>query len=160
MVCLFRQAIEQTRYRKKVNRCCNGNRDHPSECQSPVRQFCEPTQHIPSHNSTLQQPGPQAAAHPPAFPTSSTWLTLKMANKRRKNRLMKKYFWRLGCVEARIRSDARRADLPPALRAGSIDDVAECGFASLIGPNGTNTFQVNPRTGLTAATATMRRTSN
>ena len=72
---------------------------------------------------------------------------------------MKKYFWRLGCVEARIRSDARRADLPPALRAGSIDDVAECGFASLIGPNGTNTFQVNPRTGLTAATATMRRTS-
>jgi hypothetical protein len=52
-----------------------------------------------------------------------------MANKRHKNRLMKKYFWRLGCVEARIRSDARKADLPPAL-------------------------------GLTAATATMRRTSN
>jgi hypothetical protein len=94
------------------------------------------------------------------FQRVQTWLTLKMANKRRKNRLMKKYFWRLGCVEARIRSDARRADLPPALRAGSIDDVAECGFASLIGPNGTNTFQVNPRTGLTAATATMRRTSN
>jgi hypothetical protein len=57
-----------------------------------------------------------------------------MANKRRKNRLMKKYFWRLGCVEARIRSDARRADVPPALRAGSINDVAECGCASLIGP--------------------------
>src|ERR1700736_2598126 len=93
---------------------------------------------------TLQQPGPQAAAHPPAFPTSSTWLTLKMANKRRKRRLTKKYFWRLGCVEPRIRSDAREP-LPPALRAGSIDDVAECGFASLIGPNGTNTFQVNPR---------------
>jgi hypothetical protein len=156
-VCLFRQAIEQTRYRKKVNRCCSGNRDQPSECHSPVRQFCEPTQHTPSHNSTLRKPGPQAAAHPPAFPTSSTWLTLKMANKRRKNRLMKKYFWRLGCVEARIRSDARRADLPPALRAGSINDVAECGCASSMEQT---LFQVNPRADLTAATATMRRTSN
>jgi hypothetical protein len=28
VVCLFRQAIEQTRYRKKVDRCCNGKRDH------------------------------------------------------------------------------------------------------------------------------------
>ena len=42
VVCLFRQAIE-TRYRKKVNRSCNANRHHPSECHSPVWQFCEPT---------------------------------------------------------------------------------------------------------------------
>ena len=45
-----------------------------------------------------------------------------------------KVFLAFGLVEARIRSDARRADLPPALRAGSMNDVAECGCASLIGP--------------------------
>jgi hypothetical protein len=69
VVCLFRQAIEQTRYRKKVDRCCNGKRDHPSECHSPVRQFREPTRHTPSHNATLRQPRPRLPSSS-AFPTS------------------------------------------------------------------------------------------
>jgi hypothetical protein len=69
VVCLFRQAIEQTRYRKKVDRCCNGKRDHPSERHSPVRQFREPTRHTPSHNATLRQPRPRLPSSS-AFPTS------------------------------------------------------------------------------------------
>jgi hypothetical protein len=67
VVCLFRQAIEQTRHRKKVDRCCNGKRDHPSERHSPVRQFREPTRHTPSHNSTLRQPRPRLLLIPRLF---------------------------------------------------------------------------------------------
>jgi hypothetical protein len=72
-----------------------------------------------------------------------TWSRPKMANKRRKNTLMKKYFWHLGCAEAPIRSDARRADRPMAAASGSIAVVAGCWSASSIVPNGTNTLQAN-----------------
>jgi hypothetical protein len=86
VVCLFRQAIEQTSYWKKVNRCCNGNRDHPSE----------PTRHTP-HNSTLQQPGTQAAAHPPAFPTSPNMVNAENGKREaQKGPSMKKVFRAFG----------------------------------------------------------------
>jgi hypothetical protein len=158
VVCLFRQAIEQTRYRKKVNRSCNANRHHPSECRSPVRQFCEPTGHRPprtTRHCSNRAPGCRSSS---CFSNEFNMVNVEMANKRRKNRLMKKHFWRLGCVETRIRSDARRADLPPAPRAGSINDVAECGCASLIGP--WNKHFSGQSTSRLTATATMRRTSN
>jgi hypothetical protein len=62
---------------------------------------------------------------------------------------MKKYFWRLGCVEARIRSDARRADRPTDaannILRRSITDVAGCWSASSIVPNGANTRPINYR---------------
>jgi hypothetical protein len=70
VVCLFRQAIEQTRYREKVNRSCNANRHHPSECHSPVWQFCEPTGHRSLAQLHVAATVPLAASHPPAFPTS------------------------------------------------------------------------------------------
>jgi hypothetical protein len=51
-----------------------------------------------------------------------------MANKRHKNRLMKKYFWRLGYVEARIEVMPEE----PTFRRHL--ELVALGCASLIGP--------------------------
>jgi hypothetical protein len=89
VVCLFRQAIEQTRYWKKVDRCCNGKRDHPGECHSPVRQFCEPTRHTPSHNSTCGSHA-QGCTSSPGFSTSLNMVNVENGKQEaQKGRLMK-----------------------------------------------------------------------
>jgi hypothetical protein len=51
----------------------------------------------PSYNSTLQQPGPQAAAHPPAFPTSPNMVNAENGKREaQKGRSMKKVFRAFG----------------------------------------------------------------
>jgi hypothetical protein len=68
----------------------------------------------PSHNSTLQQPGPGLPLILLLFRRAQTWLTLKMANKRRKNRGNEKYFWRLAApTRIEVMSEGPTGQRPP-----------------------------------------------